>query len=180
MRSEGTADSGQGMDFPIGIDTFKNAARTTFCHNTVTGTFQGGLFEDNGPPNRFSGYAGDGVTMEAGYDNGNCSTTPGNGSIAGSIPSRHRGARWVCGRGGDLAPGRVRGEHADPVCYAQPGIRHEPDHGHYDPDDEWRHRVGDPEPQRHPRPPVGRQDRPDGRGGPGGERRRGRGETVLR
>jgi hypothetical protein len=35
--------------------------------------------------NRFSGYAGYGAIMEAGYDNGNCSTTPCNGSIAGSI-----------------------------------------------------------------------------------------------
>jgi hypothetical protein len=49
VLSEGTSDSGRGTDFPIGIDTFKNVASTTFSHNTVTGTFQGGLFEDNGP-----------------------------------------------------------------------------------------------------------------------------------
>jgi hypothetical protein len=35
--------------------------------------------------NKFSGYGGYGIIMEAGYDNGNCSTTPCNGSISGTI-----------------------------------------------------------------------------------------------
>lgn len=35
--------------------------------------------------NKFSGYAGYGVIMEAGYNNGNCSNTPCNGSISGTI-----------------------------------------------------------------------------------------------
>ena len=35
--------------------------------------------------NKFSGYAGYGIIMEAGYNNGNCSTTPCNGSISGTI-----------------------------------------------------------------------------------------------
>ena len=35
--------------------------------------------------NKFSGYAGYGIIMEAGYDNGNCSSTPCNGSISGTI-----------------------------------------------------------------------------------------------
>ena len=119
--SEGTADTSRGSDFPIGIDTFKNTAHTTISHNTIVGTFQGALLEDNGPvlfenntvknlianspypaegvfflsdlsgsltgqiatSNTFTGYAGFGLIMEAGYNNGNCSTTPCNGSIAG-------------------------------------------------------------------------------------------------
>ena len=125
--SEGSSDPDASTDFPIGIDTFKNAAATTIAHNTITGTFQGALLEDNGPAmfvhnkirdlisntaapttypgeglfflsdlagsitgqvatnNRFSGYAGYGVIMEAGYSNGNCTSTPCNGSISGSI-----------------------------------------------------------------------------------------------
>ena len=125
--SEGTADATRGTDFPIGIDTFKNAAHTTIESNTITGFFQGALLEDNGPAlfksnrlsgliantqapttypaegvfflsdlsgaihgqyasfNKFSGYAGYGIIMEAGYDNGNCSSTPCNGSISGTI-----------------------------------------------------------------------------------------------
>jgi hypothetical protein len=35
--------------------------------------------------NKFTGYAGFGVIMEAGYDNGNCSTTPCNGSMSGTV-----------------------------------------------------------------------------------------------
>jgi len=125
--SEGSSDANASTDFPIGIDTFKNAASTTIAHDTITGTFQGALLEDNGPAtfahntienlipntsapttypgeglfflsdlsgaitrqnatnNTFTGYAGYGVIMEAGYSNGNCSTTPCNGSISGSI-----------------------------------------------------------------------------------------------
>jgi hypothetical protein len=129
--SEGSSDPTASTDFPIGIDTFKNAATTTISHNTITGTFQGALLEDNGPAsvsnnlitnlisgtdsstmpptvypgegvfflsdlsgsitgqnashNRLSGYGGWGIIMEAGYSNGNCTTTPCNGSIAGSV-----------------------------------------------------------------------------------------------
>jgi len=125
--SEGSSDVAADTDFPIGIDTFQNAATTTISHNTVTGTFQGALLEDNGPAsfannkiknliavtsdavtyppeglfflsdlsgsitgqdashNRFSHYAGYGIIMEAGYDNGNCTDTPCNGSIAGTL-----------------------------------------------------------------------------------------------
>jgi len=123
--SEGTADSTRSTDFPIGIDTFKNYAHTMISDNTILGTFQGALLEDNGPvqfthntvknliantyqsqsypgegafflsdlsgsitgqvaiSNTFSGYSGYGLIMEAGYNNGNCSSTPCNGSISG-------------------------------------------------------------------------------------------------
>jgi hypothetical protein len=129
--SEGTADTNVGTEFPIGIDTFKNYATTTIAHNTVRGTFQGALLEDNGPVsfthnkiknlipstanatvypaeglfflsdlagsltgqnatnNAFSHYAGYGIIMEAGYDNGNCTNPPCNGSISGSISHNH-------------------------------------------------------------------------------------------
>ena len=129
--SEGTADANAGTDFPIGIDTFKNAATTTITHNTITGTFQGALLEDNGTAtvaynkvknlisgtdtstspatvypgegvfflsdlagsitgqtashNNLSGYGGWGIIMEAGYNNGNCTSTPCNGSISGTV-----------------------------------------------------------------------------------------------
>jgi hypothetical protein len=49
VLTEGTADTNAGVDYPIGIDTFKNAATTTISHNTISGTFQGALLEDNGP-----------------------------------------------------------------------------------------------------------------------------------
>ncbi|HVC70067.1 MAG TPA: hypothetical protein VNC61_07355 [Acidimicrobiales bacterium] len=124
-------DPGSSTDFPIGIDSFNNTATTTISHNTVSGTFQGALLEDNGPVsfdhnkvksliantvgvtpdvttfvaeglfflsdlgtsltgqnasnNTFSSYGGYGIIMEAGYNNGNCSITPCNGSIAGAI-----------------------------------------------------------------------------------------------
>ncbi len=129
--SEGNSDPNVSTDFPIGIDTFVNAATTTITHNTITGTFQGALLEDNGPAtvasnkitnlisgsdtstspatvypgegvfflsdlagsitgqiashNSLSGYGGWGVIMEAGYNHGNCTTTPCNGSISGSV-----------------------------------------------------------------------------------------------
>ena len=127
LLSEGTADSNRSTDFPIGIDTFKNAARTVFENSTIEGTFQGGLFEDNGLAifrhntvkglisntansttyvgeglfflsdlkqalvyqdafgNTFTGYAGYGVGVQAGYDNGNCPATPCDGSIQGKV-----------------------------------------------------------------------------------------------
>jgi hypothetical protein len=47
--TEGSADTNAGTDFPIGIDTFANAARTEFSKNTISGFFQGALVEDNGP-----------------------------------------------------------------------------------------------------------------------------------
>ncbi|MGH9017191.1 MAG: hypothetical protein ACRDY1_05525 [Acidimicrobiales bacterium] len=129
--TEGTADLDAAGDFPIAIDTFQNAATTTITRNTVSGTFQGALLEDNGPAtvsrnkvknliavtsdatvfppeglfflsdlsgsitgqdathNTFSHFAGYGVIMEAGYNNGNCSTTPCNGSISGTIAHNH-------------------------------------------------------------------------------------------
>ncbi len=129
--TEGTADPNSGTDFPIGIDTFKNAANTIVQYNSLSGFFQGALLEDNGPvsftqnylsgmiansdtttspptaysaegvfflsdlsgsitgqsatSNVFTGYSGLGVIMEAGYNNGNCSTTPCNGSISGTV-----------------------------------------------------------------------------------------------
>jgi hypothetical protein len=131
LISEGAADSSAGTDFPIGIDTFLNAATTTITHNKISGTFQGALLEDNGPVsfshnkvqhliantdgatvypaegifflsdtggsltgqdasrNTFSHYAGFGLIMEAGYNNGNCSSTPCNGSIAGTLSRNH-------------------------------------------------------------------------------------------
>ncbi len=120
--TEGTADSNANKDFPIGIDTFLNAATTNISGNTVSGFFQGALLEDNGPAkvshntfsdeiasggypaegifflsdeagsltgqdasyNTFSGYSGYGIAMSAGYNNGNCSSTPCNGSLSGA------------------------------------------------------------------------------------------------
>jgi hypothetical protein len=125
--TEGASDVTADTDFPIGIDTFKNAATTMISHNTISGTFQGALLEDNGPVsfannkiknliavtsdavtyapeglfflsdlsgsitgqnathNQFSHYAGYGIIMEAGYSNGNCTDTPCNGSMAGTL-----------------------------------------------------------------------------------------------
>ena len=131
VLTEGAVDTNAGTDFPIGIDTFNNKATTTITHNTVSGTFQGALLEDNGPvsfannkiknlitgtdtstdpatvyppdglfflsdlsgsltgqnatQNKFSNFAGFGIAMDAGYSNGNCSDTPCNGSISGTI-----------------------------------------------------------------------------------------------
>jgi hypothetical protein len=48
---EGSSDANAQTDFPIGIDAFTNAAQTTVTSNTISGTFQGALFEDNGPLN---------------------------------------------------------------------------------------------------------------------------------
>ncbi len=126
---EGNADANASTDFPIGIDTFLNAATTTISTNTISGFFQGALLEDNGPAtvssntftgeiantfestvfpaegvfflsdeagaltgqdatsNTFENYSGYGVAMDAGYDNGNCSSTPCNGSLTGTIDS---------------------------------------------------------------------------------------------
>ncbi len=133
------SDPTSGTDFPIGIDTFNNAATTTIFHNNISGTFQGALLEDNGPVafthnrvvglisntytdtsgvtpnvetypgeglfflsdesgsltgqnatnNNFADYAGYGIIMEAGYNSGNCTATPCNGSIAGTISHNH-------------------------------------------------------------------------------------------
>lgn len=47
--SEGNADSNASTDFPIGVDTFLNAARTTISDDSISGFFQGALLEDNGP-----------------------------------------------------------------------------------------------------------------------------------
>ncbi len=47
--TEGTADANASTDFPIGIDTFLNAATTTISNDTISGFFQGALLEDNGP-----------------------------------------------------------------------------------------------------------------------------------
>src|SRR5580658_4878039 len=47
--SEGSSDPDATSDFPIGIDTFKNAASTTITDDTINGTYQGALLEDNGP-----------------------------------------------------------------------------------------------------------------------------------
>ncbi len=46
---EGKADSGSSTDFPIGLDTFVNAATTTVSNDSFRGFFQGILAEDNGP-----------------------------------------------------------------------------------------------------------------------------------
>jgi hypothetical protein len=125
--TEGSSDANASTDFPIGIDSFNNAASTTIRSNTVDGFFQGMLLEDNGPAqvlsntvqngisetadtttyaaegvfflsdlaqsvtgqvangNTFRGYGGYGVIMEAGYNNGNCTDNPCNGSISGSL-----------------------------------------------------------------------------------------------
>jgi hypothetical protein len=133
VLTEGSSDGNAASDFPIGIDTFLNAAQTTITNNKISGTFQGALFEDNGPlnfsnntltalisgtdnttspptvypaegafflsdeagsltnqqarANTLQNYGGFGLIMEAGYNNGNCSTTPCNGSITGSFVS---------------------------------------------------------------------------------------------
>jgi hypothetical protein len=133
ILTEGTSDAKASTEFPIGIATFLNAAQTTITNNTISGTFQGALFQDNGPlnfsdntitalisgtdnstspakvfpaegafflsdksgslvgqqarANTLQNYGGYGLIMEAGYNNGNCSTTPCNGSIAGSFVS---------------------------------------------------------------------------------------------
>jgi hypothetical protein len=47
--TEGTQDANAGTDFPIGIDSFLNAATTTITGDTISGFFQGALLEDNGP-----------------------------------------------------------------------------------------------------------------------------------
>ena len=47
--TEGTKDPDAGTDFPIGIDSFLNAATTTISGDTISGFFQGALLEDNGP-----------------------------------------------------------------------------------------------------------------------------------
>jgi hypothetical protein len=47
--TEGSADTGASTDFPIGIDTFLNAAQTTISGDQISGFFQGALLEDNGP-----------------------------------------------------------------------------------------------------------------------------------
>jgi hypothetical protein len=129
--SEGSSDPDADSDFPIGIDTFKNSATTTITDDTINGTFQGALLEDNGPvsfahnkiksliavtydattyppeglfflsdlagsltgqnatSNKFLRYAGYGIIMEAGYSNGNCSDTPCNGSLSGTLSNNH-------------------------------------------------------------------------------------------
>jgi hypothetical protein len=135
ILTEGSSDANAQSDFPIGIDTFLNSAQTTITNNTVSGTFQGALFEDNGPlnfsantltalisgtdntttpptvypaegafflsdesgsltnqqarANTLQNYGGYGLIMEAGYNNGNCTSTPCNGSIAGSMVSNN-------------------------------------------------------------------------------------------
>lgn len=127
--TEGSADPGSGSDFPIGIDTFDNVARTGISNDTISGFFQGVLAEDNGPmnisgntfsneisnsydsttypgeglfilsdlagslthqnatSNSFTGYAGYGIAVEAGYDGGNCTQSPCTGSTSGSLTS---------------------------------------------------------------------------------------------
>jgi hypothetical protein len=124
-------DPNASTDFPIGVDTFKNAATTNIVGNVIHGVFQGVLAEDNGPlnvtnnvfdglisgtqdtttypaegvfvlsdlagaltnqnvsNNRFQRYGGYGVTWNAGYDNGNCATTPCDGSISGQVSDNH-------------------------------------------------------------------------------------------
>lgn len=47
--TEGKADTSASTDYPIGIDTFVNAATTTISGDTISGFFQGALLEDNGP-----------------------------------------------------------------------------------------------------------------------------------
>ena len=47
--TEGTKDPDASTDFPIGIDSFLNAATTTISGDTISGFFQGALLEDNGP-----------------------------------------------------------------------------------------------------------------------------------
>jgi Protein of unknown function (DUF1565) len=47
--SMGNADSNAAYDFPIGIDSFLNAATTTITGDSISGFFQGALLEDNGP-----------------------------------------------------------------------------------------------------------------------------------
>lgn len=84
---EGTADSHASTDFPIGVDTFLNAATTSISGDSISGFFQGALLEDNGPamvghdefrslirgtdtstsPSHYSGY---GIAESAGYTGG--------------------------------------------------------------------------------------------------------------
>lgn len=47
--TEGKADHNASTDFPVGVDTFENAATTTISGDTISGFFQGALLEDNGP-----------------------------------------------------------------------------------------------------------------------------------
>jgi hypothetical protein len=47
--TEGRADHNASTDFPIGVDTFLNAATTTISADSIRGFFQGALLEDNGP-----------------------------------------------------------------------------------------------------------------------------------
>ena len=49
ILTEGTSDSNTLTDFPVGVDAFQNAAQTTIVNDTISGVFQGALFQDNGP-----------------------------------------------------------------------------------------------------------------------------------
>ncbi len=49
----------------------------------------GSLTNQQARANTLQNYGGYGLIMEAGYNNGNCSTTPCNGSIAGSFVSNN-------------------------------------------------------------------------------------------
>lgn len=58
------------------------------------------------PHNKFSHYAGYGIVMEAGDNNGNRSTTPCNGSISGVIANNHVALQGATGADGiDLEAG---------------------------------------------------------------------------
>jgi len=47
--TEGTADTGASTDFPIGIDVYPCPGTTLVHNNTISGFYQGALFEDDGP-----------------------------------------------------------------------------------------------------------------------------------
>ena len=51
ILAEGGSDPNAFTDFPIGIDTFNNAAQTTITNDAISGTYQGAFFDDNGPLN---------------------------------------------------------------------------------------------------------------------------------
>jgi hypothetical protein len=57
----------------------------------------GSLTGQDATGNAFSQYAGFGIIMEAGYNNGNCSNTPCNGSISGTLTRNHFALGGVSG-----------------------------------------------------------------------------------
>jgi hypothetical protein len=72
---------------PSTLDTFP--AEGIFFLSDLSGSLTG----QNATHNKFTNYAGYGIIAEAGYDNGDCSDTPCNGSLSGTISRNHLSLR---------------------------------------------------------------------------------------